>query len=120
MATASRVPLGRDHGRIRRRGRKPDAGIRNMVAGGSGMHTSEDAGGSGGESIQPQPTTRDVRLLERAIAEGWHVPDALRGPLIERLGRIALDPSSRPREAISAGKALMLASRINLDSISVA
>jgi len=34
----------------------------------------ETEGGSGGGSSQPQPTTRDVRLTERATRESWDLP----------------------------------------------
>ena len=52
---------------IHERGRIMDVDVRNIVIVGSSMQTSEDLGSSGGECIQP--TTRDVRLLARALGE---------------------------------------------------
>jgi hypothetical protein len=63
---------------------------------------------------------KDARLVERALRESWPVPQALRRPVIERLGKIAQDPGASPREAVAAARALLAASRINLESTAVA
>ena len=71
-------------------------------------------GGLGGASGRG---TRDTRLVERALRERWPIPKALRGPLIERLAGIVQDPNASPREATSAAKAILTASKLNLDGI---
>jgi hypothetical protein len=63
---------------------------------------------------------KDARLVERALRERWPVPQALRRPLVERLGKIVQDPKASPREAVAAARALLAASRINLESTAVA
>jgi hypothetical protein len=72
-------------------------------------------GGLGGSHKQ----ARDTRLVERAIREQWPIRDEIRGPLIERLADIALDAETSPREATSAAKALLSASKLNLESIAM-
>jgi hypothetical protein len=54
------------------------------------------------------------------LRERWRIPKALRGSLIARLGRIVEGTESDPREVISAAKAVLSASKINLENISVA
>jgi len=44
----------------------------------------------------------------------------MRGDLIDRLGRILDDASARPREVTAAAKAILSASKINLENVSVA
>ncbi len=78
------------------------------------MSATIDPGGLGGESGRG---IRDVRLVERALKERWPIPKALRGPLIERLARIVRDSEASPREAISAARAILQASKINLELI---
>jgi hypothetical protein len=63
---------------------------------------------------------KDARLVERALRESWPVPQALRKPLIQRLANIVQDPKASPREAVAAARALLAASRINLESTAVA
>jgi hypothetical protein len=57
--------------------------------------------------------------LARALRERWPIPGALRGPLIARLATIAQDPQASRREAIAAAKAILAASRINLEGIGI-
>jgi hypothetical protein len=59
----------------------------------------------------------DTRLIERAIAERWEIPDALRPGLVKKLAKIMDDDASSPREVVSAAKAILSASKINLESI---
>src|SRR4051794_34036988 len=73
--------------------------------------------GLGGETGRG---TRDIRLVERALRERWPIPKALRGPLIDRLAKIVQDPEASPREATSAAKAILTASRLNLETITAA
>jgi len=49
---------------------------------------------------------RDARLVERVRRERWPVPNALRGPLIDRLAN-RTNPEASLREATSAAKALL-------------
>jgi len=75
---------------------------------------SQSEGGLGGGTGRG---IRDTRLVERALRERWPIPKALRRPLIERLSEIVRDPGSSPREATSAAKAILTASKINLETI---
>jgi hypothetical protein len=74
----------------------------------------EPEGGLGGATGR---CIRDARLVERAHRERWPIPKALRGPLIDRLARIVQDPEASPREATSAAKAILSASKINLEVV---
>ncbi len=74
---------------------------------------SVSQGGSGGRCTR---STRQTRLMERALREGWRVRKGMRGTLIDRLGRIRDDAGSGPREVTSAAKAIRSASKINKDS----
>jgi len=58
--------------------------------------------------------------VERALRERWRIPKAMRGTLIDRLGRILEDEGSGPREVTSAAKAILSASKINLENVAVA
>ena len=77
---------------------------------------SESQGGSGGKYAR---NTRETRLVARVLRERWHIPKAMRETLIGRLGRILEADESGPREIISAARAILSASKINLDNISV-
>jgi hypothetical protein len=82
------------------------------------MPTGENAGGSGGECIQP--TTRDPRLLSRALAESWDIPEDIHKGIVDRLGAVVLDPDSKLRAVLAASKTLAGLSRINLAGVDVA
>jgi hypothetical protein len=85
-------------------------------SGGVGMSESP-SGGSGGK------TRRDVkhtRLIERALREEWPIPASMRRPLIKRLNEIIQDTDSTPREVTSAAKAILTASRLNLEVVTKA
>jgi hypothetical protein len=77
---------------------------------------SEPEGGLGGRSGRG---IRDTRLVERALRERWPITKALRRPVVERLGKIVQDPKASPREAVAAARALLGASRINLERLGV-
>jgi hypothetical protein len=62
----------------------------------------------------------DARLAERALRESWDVPAELRPELVQVLADLARSPTASPRERTSAIKALLQASRINLDAIQTA
>jgi hypothetical protein len=78
---------------------------------------SEPEGGLGGKTGRG---IRDVRLVERALREYWPIPKALRGPLIKRLAGIVQDTNASPREVTSAAKAILTASRLNLEVVAKA
>ena len=82
------------------------------------MPTNDDVGGSGGECIQP--TTRDVRLLSRALAESWDIPEDIRRAIVERMGAVVMDPQAKLRAVLAASKTLAGLSRINLTVVDVA
>ena len=77
---------------------------------------SQPEGGLGG-NLGPGRGIRDTRLVERAIRERWPIRQAIRGPLIDRLYEIVKDTGSSPREVTSAAKAILSASKLNLESI---
>jgi hypothetical protein len=61
-----------------------------------------------------------ARLAERALRESWPVPAELRPELVRILAELARSPEGSPRERTSAIKALLRASRLNLEAIRVA
>ena len=61
----------------------------------------------------------DARLAERALREAWPVPPERRPELVARLIDLVNNPETPPREAVSAAKALLMASRLNLETIRV-
>ena len=70
-----------------------------------------------GGNLGPGRGIRDTRLVERALRERWPIPKAIRKPLIERLAEIVADTASSPREVISAARAILSASKLNLETI---
>jgi hypothetical protein len=80
---------------------------------------SEPDGGSLGGGT-PRQRMKDARLVERALRERWPIPKAIRKPLVDRLNEIIQDTQSSPREVVSAARAILAASRINLESSAVA
>jgi hypothetical protein len=89
-----------------------------MAGGGDIMATSKTSGGSGGKHARI--TTRDVRLIERAIRESWDLPEDTRRAMVARLGAVVLDPQSKLRAVLGASKALAGLSRLNLMVVDVA
>jgi hypothetical protein len=73
-----------------------------------------------GSAEQNACERRAKRLVARAQHEHWGIPRDLRRPLIDRLGEIVRDPTTGPRDVISAARAILSASKINLDNISAA
>ena len=62
----------------------------------------------------------EAKLAERALRERWPVPpDRLPG-LVTILLELAESPATRPRERIAATKALLGASKLNLEALRVA
>jgi hypothetical protein len=68
----------------------------------------------------PKPSRSDIRLYLRALRQGWNIPAEMRIGIINMLGEIAIDKGSTRRERTSAARALMQASRVELDAIRVA
>jgi hypothetical protein len=68
----------------------------------------------------PDPSRSDLRLYERALRNGWDVPAATRVEVIRVLGEIVADPKARRRDRTGAARALLQASRVELDAIRVA
>jgi putative ubiquitin-RnfH superfamily antitoxin RatB of RatAB toxin-antitoxin module len=66
------------------------------------------------------PSRSDLRLYERALRNGWDVPAATRVEVIRVLGEIVADPKARRRDRTAAARALLQASRVELDAIRVA
>jgi hypothetical protein len=62
----------------------------------------------------------DARLAERALREAWPVPPERRVDLVNKLLDVALGEDTPPRERVSAAKALLMASRLNLEALRVA
>jgi hypothetical protein len=79
----------------------------------------QSPGGLGG-NLRPGRGIRDTRLVQRALRERWPIPRAIRKPLIERLNEIVQDVDSSPREVTSAAKAILTASKLNLETITAA
>ena len=77
---------------------------------------SENVGGFGGRCARKKHRRR---LVQRALRECWTIPPEVRACLIERLGNIVQDSTARPRDVTAAGRAILAASKINLDHISV-
>jgi hypothetical protein len=62
----------------------------------------------------------DARLAERALREGWPVPEDRKPELVAKLIEVATSPETMPRERVSAIKALLSASKLNLETLRVA
>src|SRR5262249_31709639 len=59
-------------------------------------------------------------LAEQALREAWPVPAELRPELVRVLAELARSAAASPRERTSAIKALLQASRLNLEALKVA
>jgi len=58
-------------------------------------------------------SVRDTRMIARAVVERWPIKKEYRDAIVKRLMQIVADPTTSPREATSAAKALMAAERQN-------
>jgi len=76
---------------------------------------SETQGASGGRNARRR---RHNRLTHRALRERWRIAEARRDLLIERVYRIVDDSEAKPRDVISAFKAILSACKNNLQSVS--
>jgi hypothetical protein len=61
-----------------------------------------------------------MRLHGRALRQGWNIPAAKRTEIIDMLLGIVNDRTATPRERTSAARALLQATRVELDAIRVA
>jgi hypothetical protein len=67
-----------------------------------------------------KPSPADSPLLIRALRQGWDIPAEMREKIVAVLCEITSDPKAKPRERTSAARALVQASRVELDAIRVA
>jgi putative ubiquitin-RnfH superfamily antitoxin RatB of RatAB toxin-antitoxin module len=68
----------------------------------------------------PKPSRADLRLYLRALRQGWTIPADVRTEVIKMLREIVTDEKATRREKTSAARAVMQASRVELDAIRVA
>jgi len=61
-----------------------------------------------------------MRLYERALRQGWHIPTELRTEIIEMMRTIMVDTTSTRRDRTAAARVLLQASRVELDAIRAA
>ncbi len=76
-----------------------------------------DSGGVRGEGT---PTCKDVRLIEKALSQGWDVPDDMKTLALTVLADVLRDPNTRPREKVQAARATIHATKTTLDAIRTA
>lgn len=62
------------------------------------------------------PGTRDTRLLERALRERWPIPEQFRAAVVKRLLAVIAKKNAKPREIISASRALFQADSVNIEA----
>jgi hypothetical protein len=67
-----------------------------------------------------EPSRSDMRLYERALRQGWHIPTELRVEIIEMMRKIVVDPAATRRDRTAAARVLLQADRVELDAIRVA
>jgi hypothetical protein len=67
-----------------------------------------------------EPSRSDSPLLIRALQHGWKIPAAMREKVVAVLCEITSDPKAKPRERTAAARALLQASRVDLDAIRAA
>jgi hypothetical protein len=66
------------------------------------------------------PSHPDSPLLIRALQQGWNIPAEMRAKVVAVLCEITSDEGAKPRERTSAARALVQASRVELDAIRAA
>ncbi len=67
-----------------------------------------------------EPSRSDSPLLIRALQHGWKIPAEMREKVVAVLCEITSDTKARPRERTAAARALLQASRVELDAIRAA
>jgi hypothetical protein len=83
------------------------------------METSDNSGGLGGHSA-PGTSIRTTRLIERALREQWDVPPERRPAVIAYLLDVVQAAHAGDREKIAAARALLSASKQNLEALKMA
>lgn len=71
-------------------------------------------GGEGGFPFGQADSER--RLEQRAIRERWPIPDKYREPVVNRIVKIVVDPTSTNREATSAARCLAAMDAQNVEA----
>jgi hypothetical protein len=66
---------------------------------------------------KPRRSDSGGRLLVRALREGWHVPKGKKTEVIKTLCAIVTQEGATKREKTSAARALLQASRMELEAI---
>ena len=66
------------------------------------------------------PSRSELRLYERALRNGWDVPAETRAEVVQMLGEIVRDGTAKRRERTAAARALLQATRVELEAIRVA
>jgi len=67
-----------------------------------------------------KPSRADTRLYVRALKQGWNIPRGMRSEIVKQLHGIITAEKSKSRERTSAARALLQASRVELDAIRLA
>lgn len=62
--------------------------------------------------IRPNVASEDLRLIRRAILNGWPVTDEIRRKVMDRV-EIILDQSDKPRDVINAARVAIQADGLN-------
>lgn len=62
--------------------------------------------------VRPNVASEDLRLIRRAILNGWPVTDEIRRKVMDRV-EIILDQSDKPRDVINAARVAIQADALN-------
>ena len=68
----------------------------------------------------PKPSRSDLRLYSRALRQGWNIPAEMRTKIVKMLHKVVTARKSTARDRTSAARALVQASRVELDAIRLA
>ena len=66
------------------------------------------------------PSRSELVLYERALRNGWDVPAETRAEVVRVLSEIVRDGNAKRRERTAAARALLQATRVELEAIRVA
>lgn len=80
----------------------------------SGGSESEALGSGVGDAffVRPNVASEDLRLIRRAILNGWPVTDEIRRKVMDRV-EVILDQSDKPRDVINAARVAIQADSLN-------
>jgi hypothetical protein len=76
-----------------------------------------------GEPSAPAPTKDDCKLVDRALREGWPIPEEARQAMIRQLSAVVSEDgmiTRKPRLFLACAKSLAGLSRINLSVVDTA